>query len=190
MAWCCQATSYYLNQCCPRSLSPDGVTRPQWVNDTAWWCYNVVNFFQNPQKRHPIARPLGRGMGCLFWVLPIIWYIFWFSDCCTVCHDDVIKWKHFPRYWLFVQGIHRSLVNSPHKGQWDWALMFSLICARINGWVNNHDGGELRRHRAHYDVNLMPYHIILVCVMMALHCNAMLYSLVLLQYDAIQHDTV
>ena len=33
-------------------------------------------------------------------------------------HDDVIKWKHFPRYWPFVRGIHRSPVNSPHKGQW------------------------------------------------------------------------
>ena len=32
-------------------------------------------------------------------------------------HDDVIKWKHFPRYWSFVPGIHRSPVNSPHKGQ-------------------------------------------------------------------------
>ena len=32
-------------------------------------------------------------------------------------HDDVIKWKHFPRYWPFVQGIHRPPVNSPHKGQ-------------------------------------------------------------------------
>ena len=31
-------------------------------------------------------------------------------------HDDVIKWKHFPRYWPFVGGIHRSPVNSPHKG--------------------------------------------------------------------------
>ena len=28
-------------------------------------------------------------------------------------HDDVIKWKHFPHYWPFVQGIHRSPVNSP-----------------------------------------------------------------------------
>ena len=27
--------------------------------------------------------------------------------------------------------------NSPHKGQWRGALIFSLICARINGWVNN-----------------------------------------------------
>ena len=24
------------------------------------------------------------------------------------CHDDVIKWKHFPRYWPFARGIHRS----------------------------------------------------------------------------------
>ena len=40
-------------------------------------------------------------------------------------HDDAIKWKHFPRYWPFVRGIHRSPVNSPHKGQWRGALMFS-----------------------------------------------------------------
>ena len=50
-----------------------------------------------------------------------------------LCHDDVIKWKHFPRYWPFVRGIHRSPVNSPHKGQWRRALMFSLICVWIIG---------------------------------------------------------
>ena len=33
-------------------------------------------------------------------------------------HDDVIKWKHFPRYWPFVRGIHRWPVDSLHKGQW------------------------------------------------------------------------
>ena len=33
-------------------------------------------------------------------------------------HDNVIKWKHFPRFWPFVRGIHRSQVISPHKGQW------------------------------------------------------------------------
>ena len=65
-----------------------------------------------------------------------------------IFHDDVIKWKHFPRYWPFVRGIHRPLVNSPHKGQWRGALMFSLICAWINGWVNNREAGDLRRHRA------------------------------------------
>ena len=70
-------------------------------------------------------------------------------------HDDVIKWKHFPRYWPFVWGIHRSPVNSPHKGQWRGALMFILICARINGWVNNREAGDLRRHRAPYVVIVM-----------------------------------
>ena len=67
-------------------------------------------------------------------------------------NDDIIKWKHFPRYWPFVWGIHRSPVNSPHKGQWRGALMFSLICAWTNGRVNNRDAGDLRRHPAHYDV--------------------------------------
>ena len=33
----------------------------------------------------------------------------------TKIHDDVIKWKHFPRYWPFVQGILQWPVNSPHK---------------------------------------------------------------------------
>ena len=58
-------------------------------------------------------------------------------------HDDVIKWKHFSRYWPFVGGIPRG------------ALMFSLICARMNGWVNNREAGDLRRHRFHYDVIVM-----------------------------------
>ena len=49
-------------------------------------------------------------------------------------HDDVIKWKHFPRYWPFV-----------------W----------INGWVNKREAGDLRRYRAHYDVTVLTsiYHL-------------------------------
>ena len=43
----------------------------------------------------------------------------------------------------------------PHKGQWRWALMFSLICARINDSVNNREADELRRHHAHYDITVM-----------------------------------
>ena len=68
-----------------------------------------------------------------------------------------MKWKHFPHYWPFVRGIHRSPVNSPHKGQWCLALMFSLIWAWINGWVNNREAGDLRRHRAHYEVTVMNF---------------------------------
>ena len=62
---------------------------------------------------------------------------------------------NFPLNWPFVRGIYRPPVNSPHKGEWRGALMFSLICARINGWVNNHEAGDLRRHRTHYDVTVM-----------------------------------
>ena len=72
-------------------------------------------------------------------------------------HDDIIKWNHFPRYWPFVRGIHRSPVNSPHIGQWRRALMLSLICVWINGWVYNGEAGDLRRYRAHYDVIVMGY---------------------------------
>ena len=72
-------------------------------------------------------------------------------------HDDVIKWKHFPCNWPFVRGTHRSPVNSPHKGQWRGALMFSLICVWINGWVNNREAGNLRRYHAHYDVTVMMW---------------------------------
>ena len=61
-------------------------------------------------------------------------------------HDVVIKWKHFPRYWPFVRGIQRSPMNSPHKGQWRGALMFSLICVWINDLVNSRESGDLRRY--------------------------------------------
>ena len=70
-------------------------------------------------------------------------------------HDGVIKWKHFPPYWPFVPGIHRSPVNSPQKGQWRGALKFSLISTWTNGWVNNRDAGDLRRHWAHYVITVM-----------------------------------
>ena len=58
-------------------------------------------------------------------------------------------------YICIVWGIHRSPVNFPHKGQWRGALMFSMICAWINGWVNNCEAGDLRRHRTRYEVTVM-----------------------------------
>ena len=55
-------------------------------------------------------------------------------------HDYVIKWKHFPRYWPFVRGIHRSSVNSPHKGQWRGALMF-FFYLRLIKRLSKHSRG-------------------------------------------------
>ena len=79
---------------------------------------------------------------------------------CIILLDDIIKWKHFPRYWYFVVGIHRSPVNSPQKDRWCGALMFSLIYACTNDWVNIRDTGGLNRHRAHYGVT-----VIFVCLL-------------------------
>ena len=68
-------------------------------------------------------------------------------------HDHVIKWKHFPRYWPFVWGIRRSPVNPP-QSQRHGVLMFPLI--RLNKWLSkDRKAGDLRRHRAHYDVTVM-----------------------------------
>ena len=45
--------------------------------------------------------------------------------------------------------VHRSSMNSTHKGRRRGALMFSLICSWRNGWTNHQEAGDLRRHRAH-----------------------------------------
>ena len=75
-----------------------------------------------------------------------------FMWCCILqgcfTHDDVIKWKHVSRYWPFVRRIHRWPVNSLHKDQWRGAFW-------INGWVNNGEAGDLRRHCGHFDVTVM-----------------------------------
>ena len=82
-------------------------------------------------------------------------------------------WRHqmetFPRYWPFVRGIPRAAVNSPHKGQWRGALIFSVICVWINGWVNNGEAGDLRRYRAHYYVSVMPLKFVLTSI--CRHCE-------------------
>ena len=70
-------------------------------------------------------------------------------------HDDVIKWKHFPHYWPFVSWIHRSPVDSPHKGQWCGYMMGFFICASTNNWGDNRDAGDLRRNGVDYDVIVM-----------------------------------
>ena len=68
-------------------------------------------------------------------------------------------WRHqmaiFSALLAICAGNSPVPVNSPHKGQWRGALMFSLICVWINGWVNNREAGDLRRNRAHCDVIVM-----------------------------------
>ena len=98
------------------------------------------------------------------------WIIFYFHMSCYVSetprhefslrwalliHDDVIKWKHFPRYWPMCGEVPGQWWISLTKTSDVELLMFSLIWAWINGSVNNRETGDLRRNCAHYDVIVM-----------------------------------
>ena len=81
-----------------------------------------------------------------------IWHIWMDSqmpELITASHDDVIKWKHFPRYWPFVRGIHRWIPHTKASDAELWCFLW------INSWVNNGEAGNLRCHRPHYDVIVM-----------------------------------
>ena len=51
-----------------------------------------------------------------------------------------------------VAGLHRWIPRSKAS---DAEHRCFFICALMNGWVNNREAGDLRRHRAHYDVTVM-----------------------------------
>ena len=59
-------------------------------------------------------------------------------------HDDVIKWKHFPRYWLTGEFPSQRPVTRGFDVFFDLPLNKRLL--------NNLEAGDLRRHRAHFDV--------------------------------------
>ena len=104
---------------------------------------------------------------CLFWSFG--WRALWVGSLGWImkqwvyryCSHNVFVtwWRHqmetFSAWLALCAGNSPVPVNSPHKGQWRGALVWSLICVWINGWVNNHEAGDLRRHRGHYDVILM-----------------------------------
>ena len=75
-------------------------------------------------------------------------------------------WRHQMETFSAILAIcaGNSPVIFPHKDPWRGAFMFNLICARINGWVNNREIGDLRRYRAHFDVTVMCRHYTIVCI--------------------------
>ena len=84
-------------------------------------------------------------------------------------HDDVTKWKHFPRYWPFVRGIHRSrwIPRTKANDAELWRFLWSTVW--INSWVNNREAGDLRRYRAHYDVIVMSIRLFDVTIALSSH---------------------
>ena len=155
-----QATTYYLNQRWPCLLTHHSVRITlQWRHNGRDGVSNhqpnaclIKRLFGRRSKKTSKLRITGLCVGN---------YIagknaFRFPDCVTlyfIHHDDVIKWTHFPRYWPFMRGIHRSPVNSPQKGKWRGALMF-FFDLRLNkqlskqslGWWFETPSRSLWRH--------------------------------------------
>ena len=86
----------------------------------------------------------------------------------TVAHWDLSGILHAYTWWRHQMELFSALlavcavnspVNSLYKGQWRGALTFSFTYAWINGWLNYRDAGDLRRHRSHYDVTVMIWHL-------------------------------
>ena len=136
------------------------------VNSINKWIWTAVLFvwicFQYPEicnelniwisrfiSEHPRWRHHANGMETLFALQ-------------TLCEDVP---SGFPSQNIFrvtipfLGRIHRSPMDSLHKGQWRRALMFPLMCAWTISWGNNRDAGDLRRHRAHFDVTIITCHV-------------------------------
>ena len=92
----------------------------------------------------------------LIWTLTYVCYSGFIGNGVFIddLHDDVIKWKHFPRYWPFVTGKFPS--QRPATGNFD--LFFDLRLKK-NGCINTRDAGDLRRHHVHHDVIVMRVHL-------------------------------
>ena len=120
------------------------------VDNNTISCYHRLNVFEICVLVEKGHTEIEQYLSNYFWSqwspVSIIWN-YWII-CCRHPMET------FSGHWPFVRGIHQSPANSTHRGRWRTALKFSLICAWINGWANNREAGNLRRHRAHYDVTV------------------------------------
>ena len=155
------------------TIAPVPAKQPWWI-----WINTSCEFIMNDcitTTKQSTTKPCAYFLGYTV-------YIYQLKQYCSVTLnlDAVIKWKHFPRNWPIVRGIHRSLVDSPHKGQRGRALMFSLMGAWTNGWVNSRDVGDLRRHGAHCGVTVMSFLFVMWC-----NHKVETFSMVILMYMSV-----
>ena len=75
----------------------------------------------------------------------------------SLAHDDVIKWKHFSRPWPLCREFarHRWIPLTKAMDAELWCFLWSAPW--IYRWVNNREAGDLRGHRAHYDIIVMRH---------------------------------
>ena len=124
---------HFLCVCVLRNVLYDYVTRTKWLN-----------------KQDIVLCPWRERFAVVAGAKIVIWWqgnaectgsVLMFQErLISSVNDDVIKWKHFPRYWSFVRGIHRSPANFPHKSQWRGALTF-FFDLRLNKRLSKQSWG-------------------------------------------------
>ena len=138
-----------------QQLSAEQAERTLWKICVKWWTLST------PSWRSPITFISIQCVLIKFQRLIVYW-----PDTSKVKLQDMGKpqnSKHCLQKNILqvplLNHVHRpkvtSPVNSPHKGQWRGALMFSLICSWTSDWASNREAGDLRRHRTDYDVTVM-----------------------------------
>ena len=118
LAWCHHVTSHYLNQCWSRSQSQMAS-----LGHNGFRALSIVIAFSNiPIKA--LARTLFRQKDRET-DMRMDMYAETSVLTANPTHDDVIKWKHFPRYWPFVRGIHRWIPLTKASDAHLWCFLWS-----------------------------------------------------------------
>ena len=146
---------------------------PIGTNFVEIWIEIMIFLFKNMWLKISSAKWRPFGFTDVSFLLIILMCRFFCQDH-RKSHNDAIKWKHFPRHWPFVRGIQRPPVDSPHKGQWRGALVFSLIYVVTDCWANNQEVGDLRRYHAHNDVTVIT--IVSLSIIHQVHAYRCLYE--------------
>ena len=116
-------------------MSTKVVIRSQWLNHITWHYLQKLVWLQvtgNSRKWLLVGYP------------------------CWLKQTPISKlWRHQMETFSALLAI--CVGNSPHKSQWGGGLRWCFLWSApwINGWVDNREAGDLRRHRAHYDAIVM-----------------------------------
>ena len=97
----------------------------QW--ETTLHC-NVISHWLSSYPQWSLHWVCAKGMCCVLWL----------RKTCTVLHEDIVTWNHFPHYWPFVWGINWSLLEPPYKGTVMWSFgVFFVVRLRYRDGVTN-----------------------------------------------------
>ena len=125
-------------------------------------CYDSPLVRDNP----PVAPAYHETrLSCAYF--PLGYFLLWLRPGCIYPYPSTWRRHQMETYsaLLTICAGHSPVPGEfPHKSQWRGALMFSLIYARINGWVNNREAGDLRRYRIHYDVSVIKFVLLALSV--------------------------